>query len=303
MVRALVSVVREDQDIYSAELLDLRNDYVFKAFFGDERNNKLLLQFLQSVLGDTITSVRLTDSTVEKTHAKDKSSIMDIRVGTGSGERVNVEMQVQGHQAFTERMLVYWAKMYGSQGKVGDSYNQLNKAVQIIIVNFALLSKKHYHSMFQLMDPEDGTIFSYHLEIHVLELPKVDGELIENPNNLEKWLLFIKGDKKLKEALAMESSTLKEALSEIERLSQDPATVQMAISREIHLRDQLQREEDAEVRGTEKGIEKGKQVGAHLREQEIILNMYGANMPAETIAQLTKIPLVKVQKIIKSVVQ
>jgi len=134
-------------------------------------------------------------------------------------------------------------------------------------------------------------------------LPKVDGELIENPNNLEKWLLFIKGDKKLKEALAMESSTLKEALSEIERLSQDPATVQMAISREIHLRDQLQREEDAEVRGTEKGIEKGKQVGAHLREQEIILNMYGANMPAETIAQLTKIPLVKVQKIIKSVVQ
>ena len=45
----LVSIVREERDVYVAELLDLRNDYVFKAFFGDERNNKLLLQFLKAI--------------------------------------------------------------------------------------------------------------------------------------------------------------------------------------------------------------------------------------------------------------
>ena len=42
----------------------------------------------------------------------------------------------------------------------------------------------------------------------------------------------------------MEGSVFKEALEEIERLSQDPETRAIAISLEIHLRDQIQREED-----------------------------------------------------------
>jgi len=118
-------------------------------------------------------------------------------------------------------------------------------------------------------------------------------------NDLEKWLLFMKDDKKEKEALAVESSTLKEALSQIERLSQNPETVKMAISREIHLKDQLQREEEAELRGKDVGREEG----AHSREREIILNMHEENISAKSIAQLTKIPLGKVKGIIESAVQ
>ena len=94
----------------------------------------------------------------------------------------------------------------------------------------------------------------------------------------------------------MERSTLKEALSQIERLSQNPATVRMAIAREIQLKDQLQREEDAKF----EGMEKGREEGAHLRDREIILNMHAENVSAESIAKLTKIPFEKVQAIIES---
>ena len=176
MVHALVSMICEEQNVYRAELLDLRNDFVFKAFFTDERNNELLLQFLKAVLGNTITSVKLTDPTIEIVHAKDKSPVMDLLVTTNHGEQINVEMQLQGHKAFSERMLLYWAKMYGSQGDKGQSYKALKKAIQIVIADFNLLPKSHYHSMFQIMDPEDGTIFSSHLEIHVLELSKLQAE-------------------------------------------------------------------------------------------------------------------------------
>ena len=91
----------------------------------------------------------------------------------------------------------------------------------------------------------------------------------------------------------MESSTLKEALSEIERLSQDPKTVRLAIAREIHLKDQLQRERDAKLSGKEEGME--------LRGREIVLNMHKKSMSAEAIVELTNIPLVKVKEIIESV--
>jgi len=299
VVHVLVSIVREENDVYGAGLLDLRNDFVFKAFFTDERNNELLLQFLKAILDDPIISVKLTDPTIGIAHSKDKSSVMDLRVITNRGEQINVEMQYQGHKAFPERMLMYCAKTYGSQDEAGKSYQKLKKAVQIVIVNFELLPKSNFHSMFQIIDQEDGTIFSSHLEMHVLELPKLEAKPAIIATNLEKWLLFMKGDKKVKEALAMESSTLKEALSQIERLSQNPETVKMAISREIHLKDQLQREEEAEFRG----MEMGREEGAHSRDREIILNMHGENMSAESIAQLTKIPLGKVKGIIESTVQ
>ena len=60
--------------------------------------------------------------------------------------------------------------MYNSQAKAGESYTKLKKSVQIIITDYKLLPKSHYHSMFQLTDAEDGTIFSSHLEIQVFGL-------------------------------------------------------------------------------------------------------------------------------------
>ena len=309
VVSGLVSLVWEEQDVYGIkpQLLDLRNDFVFRAFFGDKRNNHLLLQFLNAILGNTIRSVTLTDSNVEPAHAADKSSVMDIRVVTNLEEEINIEMQVHGHQAFPERMLLYWAKTYGSQDRVGKSYGELKKAIQIVIADFELLPKSRYHSMFQLIDPIDGTIFSSNLEIHVLELSKLGDKKIGNTSELEKWLLFMKSDREEKEALAVESSALKDALAEIERLSQDPKTVRLAIAREIHLKDRLQREEDAVLRGREEGreegLEKGLERGLELRDREIVLNMHAENLPAESISKLTKITLEKVKKIIESKVQ
>ena len=87
----------------------------------------------------------------------------------------------------------------------GKSYQALKKAVQIVVSNFEWLPKSHFHSMFQITDSEDGTIFSSHLEMHILELPKLQKESLEKTNDLEKWILFMKGDKKTKEALAVES--------------------------------------------------------------------------------------------------
>ena len=287
----MVLLLRESESKYGLDLLDLRNDFVFKAFFGDRRNNKLLLDFLRSILGEQIISAELTSPYVEPTHANDKSSEMDLRILTNNGEQINVEMQLKGHRAFTERMLIYWAKMYGVQDKEGNSYVELNKAVQIIITNFNLLRKPHYHSMFQLIDPEDGALFSSHIEFHVLELSKVNGLIPEDATKLEQWLLFLKGDKETKEALAMESSTMKEAYSEIQRLSDDMETRKAAIAREIHLKDQIQRELDAKEEGREEN------------KTEVILSMHRKQYPVGEIADVLNIPVNNVLSILKSNIQ
>ncbi|MEK5040703.1 Rpn family recombination-promoting nuclease/putative transposase [Sporosarcina sp. FSL K6-3457] len=299
----MVAVVREQNETYEQDLLDMRNDVVFKSFFGDQRNNKLLLSFLNAVLHDTISSVTLTDPHLEIKHSDDKLAVMDIRVVTHTGEQINVEIQLKDHAAFAERMLMYWAKMYTNQDKVGQEYTALNKAIQIIITDFNWLPKIQFHSMFQLMDPEDGTLFTDHVEIHVLELLKLGKPELQKADELEKWLLFLKGNRQMKEALAMENPIMKEAFEEIQRLSDDPVTRRIAEFRDAQLRGQQQREIDREkagvargkkegiVGGRKEGIVEGLELGTAKRNQEIVLNMHSQQIAAETIAQLTGIDL------------
>ena len=295
----LVLLIREDKSKFELDLLDLRNDVVFKSFFGDRRNNKLLLDFLRAVLGEKIKSVTLTNPYVEPSHANDKSSEMDLRMITDKEEQINVEMQFQGHKAFRERMLIYWAKMYGVQDNISKPYGELNKAFQVVITNFNLLSKPHYRSMFQLIDPEDGSLFSSHMEIHVIELSKITDLRLQGATKLEQWLLFLEGDKETKEALAMESTTMKEAYEEIQRLSDDKETRKAAIARDIHLRDQVQREFDAKEEGEKKGRIEGKVDGI----AEVALNMHKKQFTIEAIAAATNLSMEDVLRIVKSNIQ
>ena len=64
-----------------------------------------------------------------------------------------------------------------------------------------------------------------------IELSKVVGLQPQDSTKLEQWLLFLKSDKETKEALAVESSTMREAFEEIQRFSQcTPVTRAAAIS-------------------------------------------------------------------------
>lgn len=145
--------------------------------------------------------------------------------------------------------------------------------------------------MFQLMDPEDGTLFTDHVEIHVLELGKLDKPELQETDVLEKWLLFLKGDRLMKETLALESPTMKEAFEEIRRLSDDPATRRIAEYRDAQLRGQLQREFDREKIGMAIGKKEGIELGTIKRNQEIVQSMHSQQIPPEMIAKLVGIDL------------
>ena len=93
----------------------------------------------------------------------------------------------------------------------------------------------------------------------------------------------------------MESSTMKGAYSEIQRLSEDAETGKAAIAREIHLRDQIQWELDARDEGKEEGKEESK--------IEVILNLHRKQYPIEAIAEVVNMPIEDVLGIVKSNIQ
>ena len=89
----------------------------------------------------------------------------------------------------------------------------------------------------------------------------------------------------------MESSKMKEAYEEIERLSQNPETQRLAEFRERELKDINQRLYDAR----EDGIEQEK--------KETVIKMHEKDYSLEDITEITGVPLEKINEIINSMKQ
>ena len=80
------------------DLLDPRNDFVFKRIFGSEENKDILLAFLNRTFMEAgeppLTEIILMNPYTDNDSPRDKQSIFDIQARTAEGKLINVEMQL-----------------------------------------------------------------------------------------------------------------------------------------------------------------------------------------------------------------
>lgn len=156
-----------------AELLDPRNDFLFKRIFGSEENRDVLLAFLNRTFIEAgkppLTEIVLLNPYIEKDAPRDKQSILDIRGKTTEGELINVEMQLFNKYDTEKRTLFYWSKLYSGQLQEGQSYKMLKKCVAINILNYSFLPNQQYHSVFHLREERSGIPLVDDIELHYLE--------------------------------------------------------------------------------------------------------------------------------------
>jgi len=207
--------------------------------FGAEENRALLLSLLNAVLRPStpIVTAELLHAQPERSTVDDKSIALDLRIKLETGEQVDIEMQSQKLPAQRERALYYWSRLYAGQLLRGDQYIELLKCAIILIANFEELSTPRFHSVFYVCDTSSGQFLQDHLELHLVELPKLERSLDRNDEPaLVKWAKFLsaKADEEL-EALAMEDPMLKQAKEALDRLSADPVARLRAEMREMAL--------------------------------------------------------------------
>jgi predicted transposase/invertase (TIGR01784 family) len=166
-----------------------------------------------------------------------KSIALDVRVQLESGEQVDVEMQSQRRPALRERALYYWARLYSGQLVRGDSYRELRRCVVVLITSFVELSSPRFHSVFHAAEQKSRRRLTDHLELHLVELPKLKSALdSDDEPSLRSWGKFLTAaaDEDFEE-LAMENPVFKQAKDALERLSADPEARVRAEQREMAL--------------------------------------------------------------------
>jgi predicted transposase/invertase (TIGR01784 family) len=219
--------------------LDPKLDIVFFMLLARESNRALLLLVLNAVLqpATPIETVTVLSSEPDKATVDEKGVVLDLRVQLASAEQIDIEMQTRSHPALHERILYYWARRYSGQLLRGDDYTALRRSIIILFADFSLSAGGRFHSTFRVQDRHTGEPLTDQLEIHFVELPKLESARDRNDEpNLLLWGKFLSArtDAAL-EQLAMEHPVLKQAKEALDELSDDPVARVRAEQREMSL--------------------------------------------------------------------
>ena len=241
-------------------ILDPKLDFVFKNIFGSSKHPRILISFLNSVLKpkNLISKVEIKNTDIEKHFVEDKFSRLDVKAETNTGEIINVEIQLKNEYNMIKRSLYYWSKLYEEQLSEGEDYSELKRTVCINILNFKYLKNDRFHNGYRLKEIETQEELSDLLEIHFIEIPKLDKNSDEK-DMLVAWTEFLKNPESEKvRSLEMTIEEIREAKDELVRLSNDEEQRQIYEMRSKILKDKISALNKAKKEGVEEGIKQGK---------------------------------------------
>ncbi len=260
-------------------------DICFKELM---QNSKVRKGIVAAILGkdpDEIESTVLMPTILQQEYADDKLGILDARVKLVDGEQIDVEMQNAFFAFWPNRVLFYLGKMYTSQLKEGEGYENLKQCVHVSILNFIHLPDDNIcFRAISFCEEGTGKIYTDKMKIYVLELPKLPPEQ-KNEKDIIRWMRFLRAkSRKEFEKMAERDEYIQEAYEALKRMSADEKKRLEYEAREKALRDYNTQMYSAEKRGIEAGMKIGeKRMLEQAKRTVQVLKEMG--MPMEQIVQ------------------
>lgn len=274
------------------ELLNPKNDYVFKRIFGHVGNEDITKQMLKTIIKTPIENIKLNENTVlEKDLLDDKLGIVDIHAKIDNEIDVDIEMQVAKENDIEKRILYYWSEFYIAGIKEGEDYSKLHKTIAILIANFKLDKLKEipkFCTKWQIREEKySSVILTDALEIYIIEVPKIEENTEVEEKELKGWLTFLDNPEKM-ELIGMSKENeeaIKKAKEVLEEISADEHERYLAHLREKYIRDS----KSIEKYGYDSGLEDGiKQMAKKMQEEKI---------PIELIISITGLTKEEIEKL------
>ena len=304
------------------ELLDIKNDYVFKRTFGYKGDEEVTKVLLRDILGMKVNEIDLDVNPItEKELMDDKLGIMDIASVVNDNVQVDIEMQVVNKNNIEKRIMYYWNAYYQKSISKGDDYGKLKRTIIILIADFEIKGieqAKKYFTEWEIREKDySELILTDVLKICIIELPKYIKYKVNNPN-LNLWTEFLenpevinmsKKDIEKDESLKTTKKALKQAKDTVEQISKDKHEQELARLRKKYIMDQNAIQEYGYCRGIEEGVEIGKRdgieigkldgirIGKYENMKETAKKMLAKKMPVDVIIEITGLSREEIEKL------
>ena len=304
-----------------SKFLDPKNDFAFKRIFGTEKNQDILIHFINDILGfegdARIQSVTFLKTTQDPDIAAKKQSLIDVLCTDEIGRQYIIEMQVARTAGFEKRAQYYAAKAYSRQLDRGEGYSSLKEVIFIAITDFVMFADKSgYYSTHCLLDKETYSQDLKDFSFTFLELPKFNKTIDELSNLIEKWAYFFKHAEETNEAelgqIAGDDGVILRAYEALNRFSWTEIELNTYEQEEKRERDAQaileQKLMDAEARGKAEGEAIGEARGKAEGKAEGIdntlhaIDLLKSGYTVDGISQQTGIAREVVEKLQQSLV-
>ena len=238
-------------------------DFCFKELMQNENVRKGIIAAILNKRPDEIVNTELLPTILRKDSEDDKYGILDV---------------------WANRTIYYLSKMYTEQIREGDSYDRLQKCIQVSILAHVLFQEDdECYRRISFCDVKTGKEYTDLMEMHILELPKLPPEQ-KSETDLMQWMRFLNGKRREDfEKMAKKNSCFEEAYKELDKLSADEKK-----RLEYEARQKAIRDRDILIK-----------TGENRGRKEIILSMIEAGLPLEQIAEITKETLETIQELKK----
>ena len=292
-----------ENQIGNNEILKPKNDVVFQTLF-TRGKEKITKDLLEKILKIKIHKLELDKSKdLLNENKNDKNGRLDLRAVINDNIECDIEVQLTTHEKMLPRFLLYWAKMYSANLKVGEEYSKLRRTISIIIVDGELpefKGIKKAQTNWQIREEEyKNIILTSYFEICIIELPKAIKEYKTNKGNgALQWMMFLENPEDMEVTKIMEENeNIKEAKEELDRISQDDILRRMAFKAELERMDHAQLMYEAKRDGKAEGRVEGKTEGAKEEKVQIAKNLLKLNVKIETIIEATGLTKEEIEKI------
>ena len=291
-----------------ADLLNPKNDYVFKRIFGYTGNEEITQGLLQAIIPDKINRIELDANPItEKDLFDDKIGILDIKAKLNDGDaNCDIEMQMVDQKDIEKRILFYWSKMYTQTINVGKQYEKLKRCIVILITDYNIKKLREipeYVTKWQIREEKyTKIVLTNVLELYIIETEKAKDIRANVKEDLYNWIKFINNPEEESE---MENKEIKQARKVLEEISQDERERRLTELREKYRMDQhaimlAGYDEGLEAgieQGIKQGIEQGIAQGSMERQKEIAKKLLELKMPLEEIITITELSKEEIEKL------
>ena len=273
--------------------LNLKNDIIFKAFFGKKGNEEFLIDFLEALLKIKITKIEIQeDVNLEQLSVEEKGGRLDIQAILNDGVIANIEMQVRNNHNMEVRTTFYASKIMSRETSRGENYQSIKKIILINILGYNMFKKydEYIHKTAIVLDGHREEIVIDNIEWWFIELPKFRKMHKDINNKIDQWLLFIDDEEKELVKMAEEKNqTLQKAREKMNYLTGDAAVRRLAELREIWELDYNSDINYAREKGLKSGLKRGKKEGKKENSIEIAKKLLILQMPIEQISEITNL--------------
>ncbi len=292
-------------------LMKPKIDFAFKEIMMNEKARIGFLSAILKIEPADIKETQILNTYLRKEHEEDKQGILDVRILMNNDTEIDTEINLSELKVWADRSLFYISKMYTEQIHQGQQYDVFKKCVSISILDFILFeepknisedpntpSPSNFYSCFHIWEDNRHFLFTDKMEFHVIELPKLPPELIDNVENdkVFLWAKFISSEKKEDfDMIAQKDPYIKSAYQQLQIISQDKQKRLEYEAREKAIRDHNQMMFEAKESGRKEGIEIGKEQGEYDKSIQIAKNLISLGSNADFIVKATNLSIEQIQ--------